>query len=148
MNIDLIAPQSLDTFNLETRYSFLLKKTLSLIGYRRNVTVDVLITTNKIIQKYNLKFLNHDYPTDVLSFPLGMDSPLSGKSKTLLGQIIISYQKAFLQAKNYGHSRERELSFLFVHGLLHLLGYHHDTDKQEAFMINLQDKILGKRKPL
>jgi len=148
VKIDLIAPKSLDSYQLETRYLFLLKKTLTVIGFSNNTSVDVLMTTNKMIQRYNFKFLNHDYPTDVLSFPLAWDSPKSTKQDTLLGQIIISYQKAFMQAKQFGHSRERELSFLFVHGLLHLLGYHHDTPAEEASMIKLQDKILGKRKPI
>jgi len=148
VKIDLIAPKSLDSYQLETRYLFLLKKTLTVIGFSNNTSVDVLMTTNKMIQRYNFKFLNHDYPTDVLSFPLAWDSPKSTKQGTLLGQIIISYQKAFMQAKQFGHSRERELSFLFVHGLLHLLGYHHDTPAEEASMIKLQDKILGKRKPI
>jgi len=61
---------------------------------------------------------------------------------------VINYQKAFIQAKTYGHTKERELSFLFVHGLLHLLGYHHDTKNEEDLMIKLQDQILGKRKPI
>ncbi len=148
MKIDLIAPKTLESYQLETRYRFLLKKTLNIIDYSKTVSVDVLITTNKIIQTYNLKYLQHDYPTDVLSFPLEIDSPTSSNQPIMLGQIVISYQKAFTQAKNYGHSRERELSFLFVHGLLHLLGYHHDTEDEEATMIKLQDKILGKRKPL
>jgi probable rRNA maturation factor len=148
VNIDLIAPKTLHSFKLLKRYSFLLKKTLNVIDYAKTVSVDVLITTNKIIQTYNLKYLQHDYPTDVLSFPLAMDSPFLSNKNIPLGQIVISYQKAFTQAKNYGHSKERELSFLFVHGLLHLLGYHHDTQDEEARMLKLQDKILGKRKPL
>ena len=148
MNIDLIAPKILHSYHLLTRYSFLLNKTLKVTGHSKNSFVDVLITTNKVIQRYNLKYLNHDYPTDVLSFPLELDSPSSSDKKIILGQIVINYQKAFIQAKTYGHTKERELSFLFVHGLLHLLGYHHDTKNEEDLMIKLQDQILGKRKPI
>lgn len=146
MNIDLIAPKTLQSYQLLERYSNLLKKTLKTIKYKKDCEVDVLMTTNRVIRDYNLKYLDHDYPTDVLSFPFTNQSELSKNRKVHLGQIVISYQKAFIQAKNYGHSKERELSFLFVHGLLHLLGYHHDTKEEETRMINLQDKILGKRK--
>jgi probable rRNA maturation factor len=148
VNIDLIAPKILHSYHLLTRYSFLLNKTLKVTGHSKNSFVDVLITTNKVIQRYNLKYLNHDYPTDVLSFPLELDAPSSSDKKIILGQIVINYQKAFIQAKTYGHTKERELSFLFVHGLLHLLGYHHDTKNEEDLMIKLQDQILGKRKPI
>lgn len=148
MNIDLIAPKNLNSYHLIHRYSFLLNKTLKVTGHSKNFSVDVLITTNKVIRTFNFKYLNHDYPTDVLSFPFDINSTSSRGKKILLGQIVISYQQAFIQAKNYGHTKERELSFLFVHGLLHLLGYHHDTKTEEALMIELQDKILGKRKKI
>ncbi len=148
MNIDLIEPKILKPYNLLKQYSILLKKTLIVTEQPKDCFVDVLMTTNHIIQSYNLKYLNHDYPTDVLSFPLGIDTVGKKDKKILLGQIVISYQQAFLQAKKYGHTKERELSFLFVHGLLHLLGYNHDTKTEEALMIKLQDQILGKRKTL
>jgi probable rRNA maturation factor len=148
VNIDLIAPKNLNSYHLIHRYSFLLNKTLKVTGHSKNFLVDVLITTNKVIRTFNFKYLNHDYPTDVLSFPFDINSTSSRGKKILLGQIVISYQQAFIQAKNYGHTKERELSFLFVHGLLHLLGYHHDTKTEEALMIELQDKILGKRKKI
>jgi probable rRNA maturation factor len=64
-----------------------------------------------------------------------------------LGQIVISHQKAKSQAVSYGHTIEREFTFLFVHGLLHLLGYNHETESDEKIMLSLQDKILGKRIP-
>lgn len=145
MNIDLIAPSSLQTYHLETLYLALLKKTLSLTKHAANVLVDVTITNNQTIRKFNAQYRLKDMATDVLSFPF-LDKASKIKGQPIhLGQLVISYQKAFTQAKAYDHSRLREFSFLFVHGLLHLLGYNHETALDEQKMLVLQDKILGKR---
>jgi probable rRNA maturation factor len=107
--------------------------------------VDVTITNNQTIRKFNAQYRQKDMATDVLSFPfLDKASKIQGQP-IHLGQLVISYQKALTQAKAYGHSRQREFSFLFVHGLLHLLGYNHETASDEQKMLVLQDKILGKR---
>lgn len=145
MNIDLIAPSSLQTYHLETLYLALLKKTLFLTKHAANVLVDVTITNNQTIRKFNAQYRQNDMATDVLSFPF-LDKASKIKGQPIhLGQLVISYQKAFTQAKAYDHSRLREFSFLFVHGLLHLLGYNHETALDEQKMLVLQDKILGKR---
>ena len=145
MNIDLIAPSSLQTYHLETLYLPLLKKTLIVTSHSLNALVDVTITTNQTIRKYNTLYRKVNMATDVLSFSF-LDTQTKIKGQPIhLGQLIISYQKAFTQAATYGHSREREFSFLFVHGLLHLLGYNHETAFEEKKMLALQDKILGKR---
>ena len=145
MNIDLIAPSSLQAYDLETLYLPLLKKTLLATNHSMNVLVDVNITTNQTIRKYNAMYRKKDMETDVLSFAFLENAKKIKGQPIHLGQLIISYQKAFSQAAAYGHSRERELSFLFVHGLLHLLGYNHETASDEQKMLALQDKILGKR---
>ena len=106
---------------------------------------DVTIVDNKKIHKINREFRNVDRPTDVISFAFLDDQ----KEKELkggpinLGQIIISFEKAEEQAKEYGHSLQREMVFLFVHGMLHLLGYDHMKEEDERIMFALQDKILG-----
>ena len=106
---------------------------------------DVTIVDNKKIHKINREFRNVDRPTDVISFAFLDDQ----KEKELkggpinLGQIIISFEKAEEQAKEYGHSLKREMAFLFVHGMLHLLGYDHMKEEDEKIMFTLQDKILG-----
>ncbi len=147
MNIDLIAPQSLTSYRLEERYLSLMKKTLSLIKHSLDANVDVLMTTNKTIRQYNATYRQKDHATDVLSFSF-QEQPSKILGQPIhLGQLIISYQKAKTQADSYGHSIEREFSFLFVHGLLHLLGYNHETESEEKIMLSLQDKILGKRVP-
>ena len=145
MNIDLIAPKSLKNYHLSSLYLALLKKTLRVTNNPYEAMVDVIITSNQTIRKYNATFRQKDMATDVLSFSF-LETPSKIQRQPVhLGQLIISYQKAYRQAKLYGHSVEREFSFLFVHGLLHLLGYNHETASDEAKMLGLQDKILGKR---
>ena len=105
---------------------------------------DVTIVNNKTIHKINREFRNVDRPTDVISFAFLDDK----KEKELkggpinLGQIIISFEKAEEQAKEYEHSLKREMVFLFVHGMLHLLGFDHINEADEKKMFALQDKIL------
>ena len=96
--------------------------------------LNIVITTNDEIQKYNKNYRNVDAPTDVLTFP--------SDEKSDLGDILISYEKVISQAKEYGHSEERELGFLACHGMLHCLGYDHMTDSEEEIMFSLQEKIL------
>ena len=145
MNIDLIAPSSLQTYDLEKLYLSLFKKTLLATKHSLNALVDVTITTNQAIRKFNALYRQKDMATDVLSFSF-LEKKSNIKNQPIhLGQLIISYQKAFSQATTYGHSKQREFSFLFVHGLLHLLGYNHETASDEQKMLALQDKILGKR---
>lgn len=113
----------------------------------------VTLTDNESIKELNLEYRGIDKATDVLSFPL--IEYLNGKpqiqpvdtdpdsGRVFLGDIIISVEKAFEQAQNYGHSMERELSFLAVHGILHLLGYDHETETEEKLMFSLQEDILN-----
>ncbi len=80
-----------------------------------------LITNNRTLRKLNREFLGHDYPTDVLSFPSG--------SEDSLGDVAISIECAEAQAGEYGHTRLEEVRILMLHGLLHLVGYDHETDR-------------------
>jgi probable rRNA maturation factor len=87
-------------------------------------------------------------PTNVLSFPMEesiLDETRFIKCKThsMLGDIIISIPKTKEQAKEYGHSFEREISFLTVHGFLHLIGYDHQTEKEEKIMFKKQEEVLA-----
>ncbi len=106
--------------------------------------LSVSIVDDETIHKYNLQYRKIDRPTDVLSFAsLEADdlSYLPGVP-TLLGDIIISYPTAKRQARKYGHSIRREMAFLFTHGLLHLIGYDHQNERQEKEMFALQNQIL------
>lgn len=117
-------------------------KTLKLTG---DYMTDVTIINNEEIHKINCEYRKVDRPTDVISFAfLDEESEKELKGGPIsLGQIIISYEKAEEQAKEYGHSLLREMSFLFVHGMLHLLGYDHMKKEDEVVMFKLQDDILG-----
>ncbi len=107
----------------------------------REGTVAVLITDNENIHVMNRDFRNVDAATDVLSFPSseGEGVPADGD---FLGDIAISLERAREQAAEYGHSLKRELSFLAVHGTLHLLGYDHMEEAEREKMFALQEKIL------
>ncbi len=132
----------------EKVFNDLMKKTLSFLSIKDNYIVDVTIIDNQEIHKINKEYRGVDRPTDVISFAFFDDeneSLVKGDAPKSLGQILISYQKAEEQAKEYGHSLNREMSFLFVHGLLHLLGYDHMNEKDEKEMFKLQDDILGGR---
>ena len=106
---------------------------------------DVTIVNNEEIHKINRDYRKVDRPTDVISFAF-LDEESERKLKggpINLGQIIISYEKAEEQSKEYEHSITREMVFLFVHGMLHLLGYDHMNEEDEKVMFGLQNKILG-----
>ena len=106
--------------------------------------ISVLVTDDDTIWKMNREYRNVDRATDVLSFPSCDGDAIAAAPDGFLGDIAISIHKAKAQAEEYGHSFERELSFLTVHGCLHLLGYDHIEKKDEEVMFPLQDKILNK----
>jgi probable rRNA maturation factor len=145
VNIDYLAPPSLNPLGLEIRYRQLGQKTLKLLNQSLFATVDVWLTNRAVMQTLNGQFRNKSYPTDVLSFPAGEVASFNKSLPRHLGQIVICYPIAKSQAQRYHHPIHREFSFLFVHGLLHLLGYNHDTPTEEKEMLRLQDIILGKR---
>jgi probable rRNA maturation factor len=109
--------------------------------------LSVTFVTNERIQEINREYRGKDQPTDVISF--AMEEMGKGEIKILgdhlpkhLGDIIISIPKTRHQAEEYGHSFIRELGFLSVHGFLHLLGYDHMNDEDEAKMFARQTEIL------
>jgi probable rRNA maturation factor len=106
--------------------------------------ISLSLTDNKEIKSLNHRYRGIDKATDVLSFPQENISRCKRDygDYVLLGDIVISAEKAACQAKDYGHSFEREITFLFVHGLLHLLGYDHDRGEDEALMRSEQRAVL------
>ena len=106
----------------------------ALEGYDQG-EISVAFLTNKEIQEINKRYKNIDRPTDVLSFPLGDE---------ILGDILISVEKAEEQASDYGHSFKREICYLFTHGVLHLLGYDHKTPGDKRQMRQKEKRILSK----
>ncbi len=122
----------------------LAKKTSALIKHNDNFRLGVLLCNNEFIHRINKEYRNVDRPTDVISFAfLDDDEHLVGSPLLDLGEIIISIEKAKEQAQEYGHSFDREIKFLFVHGLLHLFGYDHQSKEEEEEMFQLQETILG-----
>lgn len=102
---------------------------------RTSGEVSLTFCDNDFIHDLNRTYRNIDRPTDVLSFPM--------EDEQLLGDIVISIPKVRSQAEEYGHSFERELYFLAVHGFLHLLGYDHETKEDEEIMFGKQEQILS-----
>ncbi len=107
-----------------------------------NVVFNIIIVDNETIHSINKEYRGVDCPTDVISFALEDDKSFVQTELRILGDIYISIDKAREQAKNYGHSLKREISFLTIHGLLHLLGYDHMEEKDEKEMFELQELIL------
>jgi probable rRNA maturation factor len=108
-----------------------------------NVEFNVIIIDNETIQALNRDYRHIDKPTDVISFALEDYQDIKYDDKRLLGDIYISIDKAKSQAIEYGHSFLRELSFLSIHGLLHLLGYDHMNESDEKIMFAKQEEILN-----
>ncbi len=107
-----------------------------------NVEFNVIIIDNERIHEMNKTYRGVDRETDVITFALEDHKDIEFEDVRLLGDVYISIDKAKSQAKDYGHSLKREISFLAIHGLLHLLGYDHMNEKDEKIMFDLQDKIL------
>ena len=118
-------------------------------GFEQSAEISVTFVDNAEIQTLNAQYRGKDMPTDVLSFPLGEDGKYDVDQDTgacLLGDIVISMEKAMEQAELYGHPLQREVAFLTVHSMLHLLGYDHEQgglaavkmrEKEEAVLIQL-----------
>lgn len=106
--------------------------------------VSCILVNDDLIHEINRTYRGIDRPTDVISFAfLDDDEGLVDAPIIDLGEIIISVDRAKKQAEEYGHSLDREMNFLFIHGLLHLLGYNHETKEDEEVMFSLQKEILG-----
>lgn len=115
--------------------------------------ISLAIVDNVKIRELNRQFRNIDTATDVLSFP--MLDMIEGKIVStegdydldeellLLGDIVISLEKAYEQAAEYGHTLTREIAFLATHGVFHLLGYDHQNDEQASKMIGKQEEVLA-----
>lgn len=114
-------------------------------GIDKEAEVAVSFVDENEIQAINKAYRNKDAVTDVISFALeeGEDDFEMSDEPRVLGDIIICVKRALEQAEEYGHSFERELGFLSLHGLLHLLGYDHMNESDEARMFGRQDEILN-----
>jgi len=115
--------------------------------------VSLVFTDSEMVRRLNRDYRGVDRPTDVLAFYMlpqkEADScfALPPDGVLRLGEVIISYPQAVEQAKEQGHSIERELALLIVHGILHLLGYDHEQPEEEKQMREREEKLLGKYLP-
>ena len=121
---------------------------LAFEGFKEPCEVSISIVDNEEIRQINQQFRGIDRATDVLSFPLltfeeGEKPDLNEKGEVLLGDIIISLERAQEQSEEYGHSIKREVAFLTAHSMLHLLGYDHMEPEEEADMFAKQREILN-----
>ncbi len=134
-----------DLTKYEPIYEKLFKKTLKILNLDDNYLMSVTFVDTEKIHEINKEYRSIDRPTDVISFAF-MDDFNERNIKTDfpkdLGEIYICYDVADENRKKYDNSIERELCFLFVHGLLHLLGYDHMNEEDEKEMFSLQDLVL------
>jgi len=138
--INIIIPE-IYTQEIEQR---LIEKTVLAITEHENfsseVDVSIVFESDLGIQKLNAQFRGIDSPTDVLSFSSEDIDPETGRR--YLGDIIISYPRAMAQAELAGHSVQNEVQLLIIHGMLHLMGFDHDTETNKKEMWQKQEKLL------
>ena len=115
-----------------------------------NLYINVILTNPENIRKINKEYRNIDKETDVLSFPMFEKSEIEEMLKNenciqdVLGDIIISISRVEEQAKEYGHSFEREFSYMLVHGFYHLMGYDHMNEEEKQEMRSKEENVLNK----
>ncbi len=139
-NLMIYFENNQDLIPLTYRIKMLTRKavlaTLEHEQYHNSCEVSVTYTDNEGIQALNNQYRGMDKPTDVLSFPMmdfsgASDEPVADEPVVSLGDIVISLERAREQAAEYGHTFEREVAFLTVHSVLHLLGYDHETGEED-----------------
>lgn len=142
MNIEVInlLDEKIDEFDELNKFLYKVCKDEKL----DNVVFNIIIVDNEKIWEINKKYRGIDRATDVISFALEDDKTFNRSDFRLLGDIYISIDKVRSQSEEYGHSFKRELYFLAIHGLLHLLGYDHMTKEDEKIMFSKQEEILSR----
>ncbi len=113
--------------------------------FQGSVEISVKFVNNEEIHNLNKKYRNVDSETDVLSFPLGEEGNYDINNDTgakMLGDIVISVEKAFAQSQEYGHTFQREIAYLTVHSMLHLLGYDHENGGIEAVRMREKEELV------
>ena len=118
----------------------------------KNLYINVILTNPKNIKETNKKYRNIDKETDVLSFPMfekdEIESIISAEDdeqiEDVLGDIMISIPRVIEQAEEYGHSVQRELAYMVVHGFYHVMGYDHMNEEEKSVMRQKEENILSK----
>ncbi|CAH1214087.1 Endoribonuclease YbeY [Paenibacillus plantiphilus] len=161
MSLELGWSNNQDKLNIPESYIERLEQLLQLAGHAEGIEegeVTLTFVDDEEIHQLNRDYRGIDRPTDVLSFAMqeagedeleivyevdSEDDPIPAELESMLGDIIISVERAQAQSEEYGHSLEREIGFLFVHGFLHLLGYDHGDEASEAVMTGKQEAVLS-----
>lgn len=132
-------------FNFLDIFNLVIKTTMEQIDNRNDYDLSVSFVDNKTIRNINRDYRNIDKSTDVISFAMldSEDIVFQDNSNLDLGDIFISVETAKQQAKDLNQSLNREILFLFIHGLLHLLGFDHEDLEDEKKMFKLQEEILN-----
>ncbi len=134
-----------DLYGVDFKYNYLNKVIKRTLKEEKafNATLSIIFVDEAEIKRINKEYRGIDKVTDVISFAFEDNATLVYNNIRVLGDIYICIPRMFSQASEYGHSVKRELSFLTVHGLLHLLGYDHLTKEDEEKMFKLQELILN-----
>ena len=134
------------TPQMEQTVIAVLNKAAEVYGLSEQTEVSIVLVDDEYICELNRQYRDKDVPTDVLSFALNEgDEPaiIDDPAAMLLGDIVISLETAARQAEEFGHGLERELAYLTLHGMLHLLGYDHETEEERVEMRNEEEYILS-----
>jgi probable rRNA maturation factor len=132
--------------SLTTLLNKAIKEAIRLSGGSEEAEVSLMVVDDQRIHKLNQEYRGVDRPTDVLSFALQEEmeeEPDSEFEDEMLGDIIISAERAREQAEEYGHSFEREMVYLAVHGTLHLLGFDHEEEKDKQEMRSKEEEVMA-----
>lgn len=133
----------IDEYGYDKDYSYLNDMLdIAIDNLKTDGTFTIIFIDDDKMHEMNLKYRGIDRTTDVLSFALN-DNETIEEEINVLGDIFISIPKMMEQANEYGHSEKRELSFLAIHGLLHLLGYDHMEPEDEKVMFSKQEEVLS-----
>lgn len=143
MEITLMNRTNQDVSVYASLFQKIAKSAEKILKLPEDYELSVTFVRSQTIHKINRDYRNVDRPTDVISFAIRDDEDdfISEEEKDL-GDIFININYCKKQAKEYGHSYDREMGFLFTHGMLHCLGYDHMCEKDEKVMFALQDQIL------
>ena len=146
MELDFVNLTELNFDSFFEKFEYFSSKIVNLLSLNDNFFTEVNIVDNEKIHEINREYRGIDRPTDVISF--AFNDEVEGEVKIIgnpinfLGEIYINHERAKEQAEELNQSFEKEMCFLFVHGLLHLLGYDHMKPEDEEIMFGLQKEIL------
>ena len=143
MEITLFNRTNADISSYEPLFEKIAERTKKVLKLKKEYQLSVTFVRSRTIHTINRDYRGIDRPTDVITFAAMDDGEFfTEEEEADLGDIFINIDYAKRQAKEYGHSYEREICFLFTHGLLHCLGYDHMNEEDEKVMFDLQKKIL------